>query len=157
MRNTPQASAPHWGALFHLQNAPDRDKKAPPRATRSTFCFYPLAVWLRCQLHTRKSTLCPMLPNHFILRASVGANEVSICPRESLPMASPTTVSGLWSLITNTQLTNSRAIFEGALFHLQNTAQPERKRASPFYFYRLFLPPITRRRCQLHPIHVLFT
>ena len=50
-----------------------------------------------------------------------------------------------WSLITNTQLTNSRAIFEGAHFCFQNTQTGH----PPFYFY---LFSITHRRCQLHPI-----
>ena len=59
IRNTPQASAPHFrtGALFHFQNALNRDEKGhlPPNlCIYSTFCFYPLLVWLRCQLHPMK-------------------------------------------------------------------------------------------------------
>ena len=37
----------------------------------------------------------------------------------------------LWSLISNTKLANSHKLFEGALFHLQNTPEPGRKRATP--------------------------
>ena len=71
-RNTPQASAPHFlrGALFHLQDAPERDEKGHPRQTYVFYSlFLPLSVWLRCQLHPHESILCLMLANHFILHA----------------------------------------------------------------------------------------
>ena len=47
----------------------------------------------------------------------------------------------LWSLIANTQPTNSHNIFEGALFHFRNTSAPTIKGRPPFkytvYFYLL--------------------
>ena len=45
----------------------------------------------------------------------------------------------LWSLIANTHPTNSHKIFEGALFHLQNTLEPVRKKAPPI----LILPSVS--------------
>ena len=55
IRNTPQASAPHFlrGALFHLQNDPEpgRQRAHPPNLC---ILLSPLSVWLRCQLHPMK-------------------------------------------------------------------------------------------------------
>ena len=75
-----------------------------------------------------------------------GREEIAPCKRWRQYMSSRKPADSLahdrlWSLITNTQPTNSRNIFEGALFHLHNTSEPRRKRAPPFfspvYFYLL--------------------
>ena len=63
--NTHQASDPHFlrGALFHFQNAPEPGcKRPPPQHLYSTFCFYPLSVWLRCPLHPIKVFLARCYP-----------------------------------------------------------------------------------------------
>ena len=69
IRNTQQASAPHFlpGALFHLQNAPDQRRKRAPYAF--DFLFLPPIEVAAMSTSPHASTLCPMLPNHFILHA----------------------------------------------------------------------------------------
>ena len=64
IRNTPQASAPHFltGALFHLQ------KGHPPKSMY--FIFLPPTSMAAILTSSYESTLCPILPNHFILHAN---------------------------------------------------------------------------------------
>ena len=72
IRNTPQATAPQFlgAAFFHFQNAPEQGRKSPPppilciRLPVST----PIEV-AAMSTSPHESTLCPMLPNHFILHA----------------------------------------------------------------------------------------
>ena len=81
----------------------------------------------RC--HLKLGTVC----KRGISKGRTDRLQACMYPHESLPIASPIGPhDNLCLLVSNMQQANSYKIFEGALFHLQNTPEPGRKRGAPF-------------------------
>ena len=126
----------------HLKHRPTHHTKPSPPATGAPFFTSTTPRHQDGKRHPVPN-LCILLSISILSRLT--AISTSPLPAPPCPyMSSRKPIDSLahdrlWSLITNTQLTNSHKIFEGALFHLQNTLEPVRKKAPPI----LILPSVS--------------
>ena len=113
--------------LFISKTLLDQDEKGHP-PFNSTFCFYLLrAPAIPTSPH--KSTLCPMLANHFILHAQVAPISTStlpityVYPHHSLPIAS----------LTDSQHAAGKRPFLGGALFTSETHLNRDKKGHPMY------------------------
>ena len=122
---------------------PGQKRAPPPKAMCSTFCFCPLSVWLRCQLHPIKVFFARFQPI------------TSSCTPKWLQYQLHHFQIHLCSMIRNTQQASAPHFLPGALFHLQNALNRDEK-GHLMYSTPCFYPLSRWLRCQLHPMQVLF-